>query len=98
MRWLPVRAWENGVYAVFSNTIGRDHDTIKPGLAMILDPFGEVIAESSALDDDVVVATLTEEKLKLASGQRYIRARRPVSFVIHSARIQPASSIRCSAG
>ncbi|HEV8605431.1 MAG TPA: nitrilase-related carbon-nitrogen hydrolase, partial [Tepidisphaeraceae bacterium] len=35
MKWLPARAWENGVYAVFSNAIGRDHDTIKPGLAMI---------------------------------------------------------------
>jgi hypothetical protein len=46
-------------------------------LAMILDPFGEVIAESDALDDDVVVGTLTPEKLKLASGQRYLRARRP---------------------
>ena len=56
------------------HAIGRDHDTIKPGLAMILDPFGETIAESQALDDDVAVATLTEEKLKLASGQRYIRA------------------------
>ncbi len=77
MKWLPARAWENGVYAVFSNAIGRDHDTIKPGLAMILDPFGEIVVESGELGDDVVVGTLTEEKLKLASGQRYIRARRP---------------------
>ncbi len=46
MRWLPARAWENGVYAVFSNAVGVDDDTIKPGLAMILDPFGEVVAES----------------------------------------------------
>ena len=46
MRWLPARCWENGVYAVFSNPIGVDDDTIKPGLAMILDPFGEVLAES----------------------------------------------------
>jgi predicted amidohydrolase len=77
MKWLPARAWENGVYAVFSNAIGIDHDTVKPGLAMIIDPFGDVIAESHALEDDIVVATLTAEKLKLASGHRYIRARRP---------------------
>ncbi len=38
MRWLPTRAYENGVYAVFSNPIGRDYDTIKPGLAMVIDP------------------------------------------------------------
>ena len=39
MRWLPARTWENGVYGVFSNPIGWDYDTVKPGLAMILDPF-----------------------------------------------------------
>ncbi len=77
MRWLPARAWENGVYAVFSNVIGVDDDTIKPGLAMILDPFGEVLVESRALGDDVVVGLLTPEKLELSSGRRYLRARRP---------------------
>ena len=77
MRWLPARAWENGIYAVFSNPIGVDDDTIKPGLAMILDPFGEVLAESQALDDDVVVALLTAEKIAQSSGRRYLRARRP---------------------
>jgi predicted amidohydrolase len=77
MRWLPARAWENGVYAVFSNAIGVDDDTIKPGLAMIIDPFGEVLAESRALGDDVVVALLTPEKLAQSSGRRYLRARRP---------------------
>ena len=64
MRWLPARAWENGVHAVFSNAIGVDDDTIKPSLAMIIDPFGEVVAESRALGDDVVVALLTPEKLE----------------------------------
>ena len=77
MRWLPARAWENGVYAVFSNAVGVDDDTIKPGLAMILDPFGEVVVESRVLGDDVVVALLTAEKLTQSSGRRYLRARRP---------------------
>jgi predicted amidohydrolase len=77
MRWLPARAWENGVYIVFSNAVGRDDDTIKPGLAMILDPFGEVQAESRALGDDVVVTELTADKLARAPGRRYLRARRP---------------------
>ena len=77
MRWLPARCWENGYYGVFSNPIGWDYDTVKPGLAMILDPFGETLAESHALEDDVVVALLTPEKLEQASGHRYINARRP---------------------
>jgi predicted amidohydrolase len=77
LRWLPARAWENGIYAVFSNAIGRDDDTIKPGLAMIIDPFGEIRVESQALDDDVVVALLTAETFAQASGRNYLRARRP---------------------
>ncbi len=77
MRWLPARAWENGVFAVFSNAIGMDDDTVKPGLAMVLDPSGEVLAESAALDDDVVVALLTADALEQSSGRRYLRARRP---------------------
>jgi len=77
MRWLPARAYENGVYYVFTNAVGVDHDTIKPGNAMILDPFGEVLAESNALGDDVVVALCTPEKIDVSGGRRYLRARRP---------------------
>jgi predicted amidohydrolase len=77
MRWLPARAWENGVYAVFSNAVGVDDDTIKPGLAMILDPYGEVVVESRTLGDDVAVALLTADTFDQSSGRRYLRARRP---------------------
>lgn len=77
MRWLPARCWENGYYGVFSNPIGWDYDTVKPGLSMILDPFGEVLAECRTLEDEVVVGLLTPDKLKQSSGRRYINARRP---------------------
>lgn len=77
MRWLPARAYENGVYAVYANPIGVEGDTIKPGGSMILDPFGEVIAECRRLGDEVVVATLDPAKLEVAPGRGYIRARRP---------------------
>ncbi len=77
MHWLPARAYDNGIYLVFSNAVGVDADTIKPGNAMIIDPFGEVLVESHALGDDVVVGLLTPEKIEQAGGRRYIRARRP---------------------
>lgn len=77
MRWLPARAWENGVGYVFSNPIGNDGGTIKPGLAMVLDPHGEVLAECHALGDDVAVALLTAQSFAAASGRRYLNARRP---------------------
>jgi len=77
LRWLPARTYENGVYGIYTNPIGVDGGTIKPGGSMILDPFGEILAECRRLGDDVVVATLDPEKIKVASGQSYIRARRP---------------------
>lgn len=77
MRWLPTRAYENGVFAVYTNPIGVDHDTIKNGNAMIIDPFGEILVESSALEDDVVVGLCTTDKIEGSSGHRYLRARRP---------------------
>lgn len=77
MKWLPARAYDNAVYAVFSNPIGMDDDQLKNGCSMIVDPFGDVIAECRTFDDSFVTAILTPEKLTLAGGHRYIQARRP---------------------
>lgn len=77
MRWLPTRAYENGIYAIYSNPIGIDHDTVKNGNAMIMDPFGEILIESNSLEDDVVVGLCTPDKIGVSSGYRYLRARRP---------------------
>lgn len=90
MRWLPARAYENGVYAVFSNPIGWDYDTVKPGLAMILDPYGEVLVESHALEDDVVVGLCTPDKLETSSGRRYLKARRPS---LYGKLVEPQESV-----
>ena len=77
MKWLPARAYDNGVYAVFSNPIGMDDDQLKNGCSMIIDPFGDVIAECRSLDDEFVIADLISEKLTKAGGYRYTQARRP---------------------
>jgi len=77
MKWLPARAYDNAIYAVFSNPIGMDDDQLKNGCSMIVDPFGDVIAECRTFDDSYVTATLTPEKLTQAGGHRYIKARRP---------------------
>lgn len=77
MKWLPARAYDNAVYVVFSNPIGMDDDQLKNGCSMILDPFGDIIAECRRLDNDLVTATLFEEKLQQAGGYRYRKARRP---------------------
>ncbi len=77
MKWLPARAYDNAVYVIFSNAIGMDDDQLKNGCSMIIDPYGDIIAECRKLDNDVVTALITPEKLKLAGGYRYKKARRP---------------------
>jgi len=77
MKWLPARAYDNGIYAIFSNAIGMDDDQLKNGCSMILDPYGDIIAECRNLGDDIAIATLTPEKLQLAGGNRYKKARKP---------------------
>ena len=77
MKWLPSRAYDNAIYAIFSNPIGMDDDQLKNGCSMIIDPFGDIIAECRTLNDSIVTATITPEKLLLAGGHRYLKARRP---------------------
>ncbi|WP_185126683.1 nitrilase family protein [Chryseobacterium aurantiacum] len=77
MKWLPSRAYDNGAYIVFSNPIGMDDDQLKNGCSMIIDPFGDVIAECHSFQDSFETAVVTPEKLVEAGGYRYIKARRP---------------------
>lgn len=77
MKWLPSRAYDNAVYVVFSNPIGMDDDQLKNGCSMIIDPFGDIIAECRTFDDDITTAGLTPEKLTQAGGYRYLNARKP---------------------
>jgi predicted amidohydrolase len=77
MKWLPSRAYDNAVYVIFSNPIGMDDDQLKNGCSMIIDPFGDIVAECRSFDDSFVTASITPEKLIQAGGHRYIKARRP---------------------
>lgn len=77
MKWLPARAYDNAVYAVFSNPIGMDDDQLKNGCSAVVDPFGDVVAECTELGEDIAVAVCTKHKLYDAGGYRYRMARRP---------------------
>ena len=77
MRWLPARAHDNGLFLIFSNGVGVDDDEVRTGNAMILDPYGEILAETGRAADDMVVADLDATQQPLASGRRWLRARRP---------------------
>lgn len=77
MRWLPSRAHDNGLFYVFSNGVGTDDDEVRTGNAMILDPYGEILAETTRPADDLVVADLDATVQPMSSGRRWLQARRP---------------------
>lgn len=77
MRWLPARAHDNGMFVLFANGIGVDDDEIRTGNAMILDPYGRIVAETPVADDAVVTADLDLDLLPLATGRRWLLGRRP---------------------
>ncbi len=77
MRWLPSRAHDNGLFLIFSNGVGVDDDEIRTGNAMILDPYGRILAETWQAADALVIADLDARLLETATGRRWIRARRP---------------------
>ena len=77
LKWLPARAHDNGMYLIFSNGVGRDDNEVRTGNAMVLDPYGDVLAETWKADDDMVVADLQAETRAMCTGVRWIRSRRP---------------------
>ncbi|PYV10856.1 MAG: acyltransferase [Acidobacteria bacterium] len=77
MRWLPARAHDNGLFLVFSNGVGVDDDEIRTGNAMILDPYGRILAETWKAGEDMVVADLDASLLDQSTGRRWITTRRP---------------------
>jgi predicted amidohydrolase len=77
LRWLPARAHDNGLFVLFSNGVGEDAGEVRTGNAMILDPYGRIVAETNAIDDAMVVADLDLDLLPLSTGRRWIRGRRP---------------------
>jgi predicted amidohydrolase len=77
MRWLPSRAHDNGMFLIFSNGVGLDDGEVRTGNAMILDPYGEILAETCRADDEMVVAELDGSLLERCTGRRWIKSRRP---------------------
>ena len=77
LRWLPARAHDNGLFLIFSNGIGPDDDEVRTGNAMVLDPYGAIIAETWKAGDDMVIADLDPSLQPMSTGRRWLKARRP---------------------
>ncbi|PCJ96569.1 MAG: nitrilase [Flavobacteriaceae bacterium] len=77
MRWLPSRAYDNGVYYAFTNPIGYDGEQLKNGNSMIIDPYGEILSETRSFKNEITISKITKEKIELSGGWRYKNARKP---------------------
>jgi len=77
MRWLPARAYDNGLYYAFTNPIGYEGEHLKNGNSMIIDPYGEILTEIKSFENEIAVTEITKDKIPLSGGYRYTNARRP---------------------
>ena len=77
LRWLPSRAHDNGMFLIFSNGVGIDDGEVRTGNSMILDPYGDILAETWKAEETMVVADLEADRLRMTVGMRWIKTRRP---------------------
>jgi len=81
LRHLTARAYDNGVFVVACNQTGNNKDGLEfPGLAMVLNPSGEVIAEHVSVEEGVLVADLRAAELAHVREDRmrfFLPNRRP---------------------
>lgn len=81
LRYLAARAYDNGVFVVACNQTGNGGAGIHfSGVALILDPRGEVIAETSGDEEKMIVAELKAEILARTRNTRmgfFLAHRRP---------------------
>jgi predicted amidohydrolase len=72
------RAWENGVYMAPCNKVGLEGDWIFGGRSLVVDPFGEIVAQASDDADDTILAEISREQV-YAARRRWpmLRDRRP---------------------
>jgi predicted amidohydrolase len=75
--WLPARAYDNGIFIVFSNGVGVDSDEIRTGNSMIIDPYGRILSETWKADETMVLAELDPSLLENTYGATFIKTRRP---------------------
>jgi N-carbamoylputrescine amidase len=80
LRYLPARAYDNSVYVVACNQVGKRKEIEFKGIALFIDPKGKVISEAYGEDEGIVCADLKEETLLKVRNSRmgyFIRDRVP---------------------
>ena len=77
VKWLPSRSYDNNVFTVFANGVGIDGPEVRVGCSMIVDPEGIILAETTAAEDGLVVASLSKAARADSLPASHLAARRP---------------------
>ncbi len=88
LKFLPARAYENGVYVIGVNQACKvppgDETHCFPGTALIFSPNGQLIAETKGKlsSEKIVVTSLDPQKLENSrkSEHYFLRFRRPLIY------------------
>jgi predicted amidohydrolase len=81
LRYLSARAYDNSVFLVACNQTGEGREGVRfSGVALILDPRGEILAATSGDEEEVLIADLKAELLERIRNTRmgfFLPQRRP---------------------
>jgi len=81
LRYLPARAYDNSVFLVACNLLGETESGLAfSGGALVLDPKGEILAESRDGGEEIILAELKSDTLRSVrenSKGFFLRRRRP---------------------
>jgi len=81
MRYLSARAYDNSVFVVACNQLGYyNADGAFPGIAFVLDPKGQIVAEASGDGERIIIADLSASDLERVRGREmgfFLSRRRP---------------------
>ncbi|MBN1104087.1 MAG: nitrilase [Deltaproteobacteria bacterium] len=80
-RHLPGRAFDNSLYVVACNQVGRTSEGLSfPGVSLVVDPAGQVVASRKENSEGMLLADLSADTLRKARKHRmryFLPARRP---------------------
>ncbi len=60
-KMLPTRASDNGLFVAYVNMVGGQDELVFDGGSMIFDPAGEIVAQGSQFEEDLIIADLEVE-------------------------------------
>jgi len=81
MRYLPARAFDNGIFIVACNLVGENGvGLLFPGVIMILNPAGKILYQYNGFKEKIIIAELMERdltKIRTHMMRYFLKYRRP---------------------